>query len=320
MVSFDILWTMNAVYHVMSNIIEVKNLIKKYNSYTAVDSISFNVKQGEFFGILGPNGAGKTTTIRMIYGFSPITQGSLRVFGLDITTDWREIKHRIGVCQQDNTLDPDLTVEKNLRVFANYFSIPSDQAKQRAEELLNFFSLNHKRNSKVVELSGGMARRLVLARSLINQPDLLILDEPTTGLDPQSRHLLWERLDRLKEQGLTVLITTHYMEEASVLCDRLVIVDKGQILVQGSPSDLIAKYAGNQVVEIEGHDPALYQFVIQNEIAHDNLGERLILYIPEDRPLLSEEIRKKFCMEKCIYRNSTLEDVFLRLTGRELRE
>lgn len=300
-------------------IIEVQHLHKRFNGFVAVDSISFSVEKGEFFGLLGPNGAGKTTTIRMLYGFLPPSQGSIRIFGMDITQDWRKIKARIGVCQQDNTLDPDLTVAQNLHVFAGYFSIPKKEASSRGKELLDFFALSHKKNAKVMELSGGMARRLILARALINQPDLLILDEPTTGLDPQSKHQVWEKLETLKDQGLTVLITTHNMDEASRLCDRLIIIDHGNILVEGSPQELIIRYAGKNVVEVEGPDQELRNYVSANHIEHDDLGRRMVLYSPEGSDL-NHTVRDRFCTEKCTYRNSTLEDVFLRLTGRELRE
>ena len=304
---------------IMENIIEVENLYKKFGNVTAVDGISFSVKRGEFFGLLGPNGAGKTTTIRMLYGFSPPSEGDIRVFDIDIVNGWREIKSRVGVCHQDNTLDPDLTVVQNLHVFASYFYIPATRAKERAEELLDFFALTHKKDAKVAELSGGMARRLILARALINRPELLVLDEPTTGLDPQSRHQLWDKLQALKKSGLTVLITTHYMEEAAQLCDRLVIVDHGKILVDGSPAALIAEHAGRHVCEVEGPDEGLREFLKEKEVAHDDLGERILVYTSEDASL-NDTIREKFCMDKCTFRNGTLEDVFLRLTGRELRE
>jgi lipooligosaccharide transport system ATP-binding protein len=303
----------------MDKIIEIQDLIKRFNGFTAVNEISFSVNRGEFFGLLGPNGAGKTTTIRMLYGFSPPTRGKLSIFGMNINTYFRRIKSKIGVCHQENTLDPDLSVEQNLHVFAGYFSIPKKEAAERTRELLDFFALSHKKDAKVIELSGGMARRLILARSLINRPELLILDEPTTGLDPQSRHQVWEKLEELKKIGLTVVITTHYMEEASRLCDRLVIMDHGKILVDGSPEDLIDRYAGKNIIEIQGPDQALIEYVKEHAIEHDDLGRRLILYEPEGKGLNST-IREQFCNEKCIYRNSTLEDVFLRLTGRELRE
>ena len=304
----------------MDPIINVKDLTKKFKDFSAVDGISFSVEKGEFFGLLGPNGAGKTTTIRMLYGFSPPTEGTLEVFGLDIEKEWREIKSRIGVCQQENSLDPDLTVSQNLAIFASYFSIPREVALQRSGELLEFFALSHRSEDKVADLSGGMARRLTLARSLINRPDLLILDEPTTGLDPQSRYQMWDRLDALKGKGLTVVMSTHYMEEAQNLCDRLVIVDHGKILVEGGPQDLIAEHTGGNVIEIAGHEDTVIDFVRKNDIEYDDLGDRLILYTPKDASDLNNTIIDRFCVDKCTYRNSTLEDVFLRLTGRELRE
>ena len=303
----------------MHPLIKAHHLVKHYHGVAAVNDISFQVSAGEFFGLLGPNGAGKTTTIRMLYGFSPISQGRLTLFGRDIVTDWRAIKQRIGVCQQDNTLDPDLTVEQNLLIYAGYFLIPAAEARDRAAELLDFFALGHRKDAKVMELSGGMARRLILARALVNRPELLILDEPTTGLDPQSRHQVWEKLAALKKRGLTVLLTTHYMEEAASLCDRLMIIDHGRILVEGAPDDLISRHAGRQVIEIDGADVALRAFVAENGIEMDDLGEKVIVYTPEASDL-HRVIQEKFCTERCTFRNGTLEDVFLRLTGRELRE
>lgn len=303
----------------MPEIIAVDNLVKRYRDVTAVDGISFAVNRGECFGLLGPNGAGKTTTIKMLYGFSPVTSGTLRVFSADISRDWRTIKSRIGVCQQENTLDPDLTVYQNLIIFAGYFNISGRQARIQAGELIDFFALGHKKEARVSELSGGMVRRLMIARALINDPDLLVLDEPTTGLDPQSRHQVWERLESLKERGLTILLTTHYMEEAERLCDRLVIVDHGKILVEGSPASLIAEYAGSHVIEVDGADDVLRQFVADNRLAHDDLGTRIIIYA-DAKDDVSETIRKSHCSKACIDRNSSLEDVFLRLTGRGLRE
>ncbi len=300
-------------------VIAAQGLVKKFGFFTAVDSISFQVEKGEFFGLLGPNGAGKTSVIRMMYGFSPLSSGSLKVFGQDIQTGWREIRSRTGVCQQENTLDPDLTVEQNLLIFAGYYRMPGKKAVERTRELLDFFALNHKKNAQVSQLSGGMARRLMLARSLINDPGLIILDEPTTGLDPQSRHQVWDKLRDLQSRGLTLVLTTHYMEEAASLCHRLVIMDRGTILVQGAPDELIRKYAGTSVIEVENPGQDLKGFVEQKEIRNEALVDRLVIYT-DDLNGLGQVIRQRFCPEKCLFRSGTLEDVFLRLTGRELRE
>lgn len=300
-------------------VIEAMDLDKRFGSFTAVDKVSFRVEQGEFFGLLGPNGAGKTSIIRMMYGFSPLSSGSMKVFDLDINTGWRKIRSRIGVCQQENTLDPDLSVEQNLLVFAGYYRMPRKKAVQRASELLDFFALNHKRKAQVSQLSGGMARRLMLARSLINEPSLVILDEPTTGLDPQSRHQVWDKLRDLRSRGLTLVLTTHYMEEAANLCHRLIIMDKGRILVQGSPDELIREYAGTSIIEVENPGPDIMSFIREKHIRHEELINRLIIYT-DDPDSLGREIRERFCPKKCVFRNGTLEDVFLRLTGRELRE
>jgi lipooligosaccharide transport system ATP-binding protein len=301
----------------MTSIIEATDLIKRYGEFTAVDGVSFQVRAGECYGLLGPNGAGKTSIIRMMYGFSPLSSGRMLLFGQDIERDWRAIRARIGVCQQGNTLDPDLSVEDNLAVFAGYFSMPAPRARARTEELLGFFALEKKRKAKVLELSGGLARRLMVARSLINEPELLILDEPTTGLDPQSRHLLWEKLMALRKEGVTLLLTTHYMEEASYLCDRLMILDYGKILIEGSPQPLIKHYVGDSAVEIEGVDETLRQYLVKNHINHDVLDQRIIVYADNS---VADYIRHHFCTEKCTFRAPTLEDVFLHLTGRELRE
>lgn len=300
-------------------IIEARNLRKQFGSFTAVDDLSFRVEKGEFFGVLGPNGAGKTTAIRMIYGFSPLTSGSMRVFGLDIGRGWREVRSRLGVCQQENTLDPDLTVEQNLLVFAGYFSLPKVEAGRRTRELLEYFALEHKKQAKVEHLSGGMARRLMLARALINEPELIILDEPTTGLDPQSRHQVWDKLKELRSRGLTMLLTTHYMEEAAWLCDRLIIVDHGRVLVEGTPKDLIREHAGDSVAEVESPSEELRVFVRSQGLAHDDLGERIIIYNTLG-PELEHRLRDEFCAQTCTFRPGSLEDVFLRLTGRGLRE
>jgi len=303
----------------VANVIEAEGLRKSFGDLVAVDGLSFHVLRGECFGILGPNGAGKTSTIRMIYGFSPMTGGILRVFGLPTSEGWRVIKTRIGVCQQENNLDPDLTVQQNLEVFARYFDIPKKQASQQAEKLLEFIALSHRKNAKVTELSGGMMRRLVLARALINDPDLLILDEPTTGLDPQSRHQVWERLEELRSRGLSILLTTHYMDEASRLCDRLVIMDYGRILVEGKPLDLIRKHVGQDVIEVATPSDALRTYMGSQSVAYEDLGHRLIIYGKESETLF-HKITNEYCEEGCILRMATLEDVFLKLTGRGLRE
>jgi lipooligosaccharide transport system ATP-binding protein len=301
------------------NVIEAREVVKRYGDFTAVDGVSFTVESGVFFGLLGPNGAGKTSAIRMMYGFSPVSSGQMLVFGMDIENEWRPIRSRLGVCQQENTLDPDLTVEQNLMLYARYYELERSVARDRAEELLGFFALNHKRKAKVAELSGGLARRLQLARAMIADPELLILDEPTTGLDPQSRHQLWDRLVELKKRGLTMLLTTHYMDEAESLCDRLLIMDHGRILAQGRPRDLIAEHAADSVIEIEGPGADLRGYIRERDVKHDDLGGRIIIYAQANGTLESE-VREKFCSAACLYRAGNLEDVFLRLTGRELRE
>ncbi len=300
-------------------IIEAEGLRKRFGDFVAVDGISFQVLKGECFGILGPNGAGKTSAIRMMYGLSPMTGGRLKIFGLDISSGWREIKARIGVCQQENNLDPDLTVQENLEIFARYFDIPKKEAYERTLELLHFIALDHRKDDKVSELSGGLMRRLVLARSLINHPDLLILDEPTTGLDPQSRHQVWERLEELRSRGLSILLTTHYMDEASRLCDRVVIMDHGRILVEGRPLDLIRKYVGQDVIEVSEPSRELRNYVKSEHMECEDLGHRLTIYGQADEHLF-QKISKQYCDEGCILRMATLEDVFLKLTGRDLRE
>ena len=301
----------------MTPVVEAIDIKKNYGAFTAVDGVSFKVRPGECYGLLGPNGAGKTSIIRMMYGFSPLSSGRMLLFGQDIEKDWRVIRSRIGVCQQGNTLDPDLSVEENLVVFAGYFSMPAARARARTAELMQLFALEKKRKAKVVELSGGLARRLMVARSLINEPELLILDEPTTGLDPQSRHLLWEKLMALRKSGVTLFLTTHYMEEASHLCDRLMIIDRGTILAEDSPRSLIERYVEDAVVEIEGTNEDLRHYLVKGRISHDVLDQRIIVYAKKS---VGEYIRKNFCAEKCAFRAPTLEDVFLRLTGRELRE
>jgi lipooligosaccharide transport system ATP-binding protein len=300
-------------------VVKAKNLTKQFKELVAVDHISFEVRGGECFGFLGPNGAGKTSTIRMIYGFSPVSGGSLTVFGLDIRHHLRAIKARIGVCQQENNLDPDLTVWENLLIYARYFNLPQKVARQRAEEWLTFMGLIHKREAKIPELSGGLMRRLVIARALIHNPDLLILDEPTTGLDPQSRHQVWEQLWLLKGKGLCILLTTHYMDEAEQICDRLVIMDHGRILVEGQPHSLIQEYIGGNVIEVENPTRALFEFIESQDLTHETLPHRLLIHTGEGEKLF-RRISGEFCTSGCTLRMATLEDVFLKFTGRGLRE
>ena len=301
------------------HVIEASDLRKRFGDLTAVDGISFAVRQGEVFGILGPNGAGKTTTIRMVYGFSPLSGGRLTVFGLDIGSEWRTIRSRIGVCQQENSLDPDLSVRENLEVYSRYFDVPRALARTRADELLKFIGLDHRALAPVGVLSGGMARRLILARALLNKPELLILDEPTTGLDPQSRHQVWERLEDLKRQGISILLTTHYMEEAAQLCDRLLIMDAGRVVVEGAPRELVARHVGRHVIESSPVSDELRGFLAARGLEHDDLGHRIIIYCKDDEPLYGE-ISEHYCRGNCTLRMGTLEDVFLKLTGRDLRE
>jgi lipooligosaccharide transport system ATP-binding protein len=300
-------------------ILKVDSLRKNYGALAAVDGITFAVQPGECFGLLGPNGAGKTTTIRMLYGYTPRDAGQLEVFGLDIDQGLREIKRRIGICQQEDSLDPDLSVRDNLIGYARYFAIPRSEAEQRADELLGFFALQNRAQDRIAILSGGLKRRLMLARALVNQPELLILDEPTTGLDPQSRQLLWEKLAELKKQGLTILLTTHYMEEAERLCDRLVIVDHGSILVEGKPAALVRERVGHTVLEIAEPDQKVRDFLARESCRVEDLGSRLLVYLDHGDELflkLTREVRA----EGCMLRPAGLEDLFLKLTGRELRE
>ncbi len=301
------------------SILHVESLRKSYGALTAVDGLSFAVRKGECFGLLGPNGAGKTTCIRMLYGYTPRDAGDLRLFGLDIDISLRQIKTRIGVCQQEDSLDPDLSVRQNLVGFARYFSIPRPIAAQRADQLLQFFALANRAEDNVRILSGGLKRRLMLARALVNDPELVILDEPTTGLDPQSRQLLWQKLAELKERGITILLTTHYMEEAAQLCDRLVIVDHGKILVEGAPGPLVAEQVGQSVLEIREPDAQVRQLLAQENCRVEDLGRRLLVYLQngEDSYL---RLTRQLGTEHCTLRPASLEDLFLKLTGRELRE
>jgi len=303
-------------------VITAKNLVKEYNGMRAVNGISFSVRRQECFGILGPNGAGKTSTVKMLFGFSPITAGELHVLGLDVTSHAREIKARLGIVSQENNLDLDLKVLQNLIVYASFFNIPEREARKRALELLDFFGLSDKHDAKVDHLSGGMKRRLTIARALINDPEIVILDEPTTGLDPQARHIVWQRIRQLRNRG-TIILTTHYLEEAAQLCDRLIIMDHGDILDEGAPGYLVEKHIGAEVLEVGGAasaaDDLLEQF--HNKIrGHLMEEDNLMLYPVSGRELLSrlQELPHQF--DHYLLRPATLEDVFLKLTGRGLTE
>jgi len=305
----------------VESLVEAKSLTKRFGEFTAVDGIDFTVEQGEAFGFLGPNGAGKTSTMRMIGATSPITEGSLRVLGMDPVGQGQQIRGRLGVVPQENNLDTELTVFENLFVYGRYFDLSGRVIRERAEELLEFVQLSDRRNDRVEPLSGGMKRRLIIARALINEPDLLILDEPTTGLDPQARHALWDRLYRLKQRGVTLIITTHYMDEAEQLCDRLVVMDKARIVAEGSPRELIERYSPREVVELrfapdqqEAVIPQLDGLAQRVEV----LPDRVLLYTDDaDRTTLGLHELDIF-PEALLERRSTLEDVFLRLTGRTL--
>ncbi len=300
-------------------VVQARNLSKKYGDFTAVGGVNFDILEGECFGFLGPNGAGKTTTIKMIHCFLPISSGMIRVFNLDVNRRPRKIKECIGVSPQEDNLDPDFTALQNLTTFGRYFGIPARETKKRALELLGFVQLLEKKDTRIRELSGGMKRRLVLARSLINKPKLLLLDEPTTGLDPQARHSIWRRIRALKEEGTTILLTTHYMEEAAQLCDRIVIMDHGKILVEGDPAALIDKLIGKEVLEVWDYEQGLIEFLKMNQIDFEIVFDRVLVYEKQGREILSQII-DQFQINKYLHRTASLEDVFLKLTGRELRE
>jgi lipooligosaccharide transport system ATP-binding protein len=305
----------------MSTVIVAKDLTKKYGDFTAVDGISFEINEGECFGFLGPNGAGKTTTIRMIPGVSPVTSGTVTVMGKRSHIDNREIKLITGVIPQEINLDPDLTVYENLMVFSKFFDIPHAVMKERVNELLNFVELESKRNNKIDELSTGMKRRLLVARSLLNQPKLIIADEPTTGLDPQARHLIWERLRSLKALGTTLILTTQYMEEAEQLCDRLVIMYQGHILKEGVPRQLVADEIGREVIEIridKSEDEKLISQLSDFSCGHERVGDTLYFYCRDGHDLMKRIVELN--LPNVLNRPATLEDVFLKLTGRSLIE
>jgi len=300
-----------------------RGLTKRFGTSTAVDAIDFEVAPGESFGFLGPNGAGKTTTMRMVGCVSPVTDGTLRVLGMDPAVDGPRIRNRLGVVPQQDALDMELTVEENLLIYGRYFDLSYREARSRAKELLDFVQLTERAKDQVEPLSGGMKRRLVIARGLINQPDLMLLDEPTTGLDPQARHLLWDRLYRLKQQGVSLILTTHYMDEAEQLCDRLVIMDHAKIVAEGSPRGLIEEYATREVLELRlrqedlanlgGRLDGLAQRI-------ETLPDRLLLYTSDGDAAAIAVHERGLRPEQVLVRRSTLEDVFLRLTGRTLVE
>jgi lipooligosaccharide transport system ATP-binding protein len=301
--------------------VEAHGLVKRFGDFVAVDGVDFTISPGESFGFLGPNGAGKTSTMRMISCISPVSGGTLRVLGMDPSTDGSRIRARMGLVPQEDSLDLELTVLDNLMIYGRYFDMPKKVIRERAAQLLEFAQLTDRANDRVDPLSGGMKRRLTIARALISDPDLLILDEPTTGLDPQARHLLWDRLYRLKQEGVTLIITTHYMDEAEQLCDRLVVMDKGRFAAEGTPRELIDAYSTKEVVELrfapgehEEIAPSLAALADRQEV----LPDRILLYTEDGDAALAEVARMGLVARSTLVRRSTLEDVFLRLTGRTL--
>ena len=306
-------------------LIHARGLTKRFGAFTAVDGIDFDVARGESFGFLGPNGAGKTTAMRMVSCVSPVTSGTLRVLGMDPATHGPEIKARIGVVPQQDQLDEELSVRENLYIYGRYFDLPRRVSARRADELLEFAQLTERGDSLVEPLSGGMKRRLTIARSLINEPEILLLDEPTTGLDPQARHLLWDRLYRLKQQGVTLVLTTHYMDEAEQLCDRLVVMDKARIVAEGSPRELIERWSSREVLELrfppDSPDRAPGRIAgLLGPIAErvEELPDRVLVYAADGEAVAEEAHRRGLKPESYFVRRSSLEDVFLRLTGRSL--
>ena len=304
-------------------LIEARSLTKRFDQMVAVDGVDFEVRRGEAFGFLGPNGAGKTSTMRMIGCTSPPSGGTLRVIGMDPVSQASEIKARIGVVPQMDNLDIELTVRENLEMYARYFDVPRDVAGPRIDELIEFVQLTEKVKSKVEPLSGGMKRRLTIARALVNQPDLLLLDEPTTGLDPQARHLVWDRLYRLKQRGVTLVITTHYMDEAEQLCDRLVVMDKAKIVTEGSPRDLIALHSTREVLELRLSDAERDRLAASVDGIAERvewLPDRVLLYTASGDETLAAIHERGIETETALVRRASLEDVFLTITGRSLIE
>jgi lipooligosaccharide transport system ATP-binding protein len=303
------------------SMIHARDLRKSFGELEAVKGIDIDVRRGEAFGFLGPNGAGKSSTMRMIAAVSPVSGGELRILGMDPAEHGPAIRARLGVCPQEDTLDNELNVFDNLYIYGRYFGNPKGEVRSRAEELLEFVQLSEKRRSKVEDLSGGMKRRLTIARSLINRPDLLLLDEPTTGLDPQARHVLWDRLFRLKQQGVTLVITTHYMDEAEQLCDRLVVMDRGVIAAEGSPLDLIREHSTREVAELRfpvGDHDATAEKIADLGDRVEVLPDRLLVYSDDGDAVLAKVHERGLDPIATLVRRSTLEDVFLRLTGRTL--
>jgi lipooligosaccharide transport system ATP-binding protein len=306
-----------------TSLVHARALTKRFGDFTAVDAIDLDVAAGESFGFLGPNGAGKTSTMRMIGCISPVTDGTLRVLGLDPATDGARIRARLGVVPQQDTLDMELTVEENLVIYGRYFDLSYAEARRRARELLAFVHLEERAKDEVEPLSGGMKRRLTIARGLINEPDIMLLDEPTTGLDPQARHLVWERLYRLKRQGVTLILTTHYMDEAEQLCDRLVVMDKARIVAEGSPRQLIERHSSREVLELRFDQPDLP--ALDGRLGSlvervETLPDRLLLYTSDGDAAAAAIGRLGLRPASQLVRRSSLEDVFLRLTGRSLEE
>jgi lipooligosaccharide transport system ATP-binding protein len=305
-------------------LVQGTKLTKRFDDFVAVDGIDFRVEPGEAFGFLGPNGAGKTSTMRMIACVSPVTDGELRVLGLDPAVAGSEIRGRLGAVPQEDTLDLELTVRENLLIYGRYFGLPRPLIRERADELIDFVQLTDRINDKVDELSGGMRRRLTIARALVNRPELVLLDEPTTGLDPQARHLVWERLYQLKRQGVTLVLTTHYMDEAEQLCDRLVIMDGGLIVAEGSPRQLIQRHSTREVVELRfdaDDDRANAQKVIEaSDTPFEALADRFLVYADDGEREVERLARAGVHPDSELVRRGSLEDVFLRLTGRTLEE
>jgi lipooligosaccharide transport system ATP-binding protein len=305
-------------------LIEARRLTKRFDDFVAVDGIDVRVEPGEAFGYRGPNGAGKTSTMRMIACVSPVTDGELRVLGLDPASDGPRIRERLGVVPQEDSLDLELTVSQNLGIYGRYFGLPRAVIRERSEELLRFVQLTDRAHDRVDDLSGGMKRRLTIARALINRPELMLLDEPTTGLDPQARHLVWQRLYQLKRQGVTLVLTTHYMDEAEQLCDRLVIMDGGRIVSEGSPRELIARHCTREVVELRFEDDdqreKAHALVASTDLRLESLADRVLVYTADGEREVEELTRAGVHPESVLVRRSSLEDVFLTLTGRTLEE